>query len=413
MKIGIFTQPLCSNYGGSIQNFALQTFLKKLGHEPITLREKKSHRLPNGSLKTLFQKIVVPNIPLKKRIMRTGVLLYRIMTFPFCDWEKIDSALVFCWRIFRKMSGKRCKNAPRPNRIETPDFKKFHEQHINFRWIHFPPKWRNVSDCEAFVVGSDQVWRPVYNGVSQMTMFLDFARSKKNIKRIAYAASFGIDNLSEFMPAQIEYCGKLLQKFDAVSVREDSGVELCKNYLGITNAVHLIDPTLLLDKREYERLTEIAGEKTVSDRNFTAAYILDKTPEKDMASNKIASLLKTELKDLKGLSVAQWIAGIRDAEFVVTDSFHGTAFSIIFNKRFITIGNSARGMARFNSLLKIFNLKDRFILPEDINDSNLERLVQTQINWDEVNKIRSYETERARKFLEDALKKREKNDYTD
>ena len=116
---------------------------------------------------------------------------------------------------------------------------------------------------------------------------------------------------------------------------------------------------------------------------------------------------------MKGLSVAQWIAGIRDAEFVVTDSFHGTAFPIIFNKRFITIGNSARGMARFNSLLKIFNLKDRFILPEDINDSNLERLVQTQINWDEVNKIRSYETERARKFLEDALKKRGKNDYTD
>ena len=98
-------------------------------------------------------------------------------------------------------------------------------------------------EYDAFIVGSDQVWRPSYNQHLEQA-FLNFTENWKNVKRIAYAASFGVDNW-EFTKKQTKECKRLVQKFDFVSVREDTAVNLCKEHLGI-EATHVLDPTLLL-----------------------------------------------------------------------------------------------------------------------------------------------------------------------
>lgn len=403
MKIGILTQPLWANYGGSIQNFALQTFLKKLGHEPVTLRAVPFPRLPNGPQKLLWRKIFARRISFKKRVVRAGLFFYRAGTFFLGDWWAIDFAVIVLARILKTLLGKRRGNVfSRCGNGETPEFKAFHDAWINYRWMNFPPRWKKNCDCDAFVVGSDQVWRPAYNNQNLLTMFLDFARSRKNIRRVAYAASFGLDNASEFHPEILKICARLLQKFDAVSVREDSGVGLCRDYFGVNGAEHLLDPTLLLDAEDYCR---VCASVPARREDFVASYILDKSAMKTATVEKVAGTLNCGNAELNGLSVPEWLAGFRDAQFVVTDSFHGTVFSIIFNKPFIAVGNAARGMARFDSLLKMFGLRERLVLLENAGDAEILELVQKPVDWQNVNATRSRERVRSREFLEKALGK--------
>ena len=122
---------------------------------------------------------------------------------------------------------------------------------------------------DAYVVGSDQCWRPRYNAFLS-SMFLDFVKGEKT-KRIAYAASFGTDQW-EFTQEMTSICVPLAQKFDFVSVREDSGLKLCKEHLGV-NAVHVLDPTLLLTKEDYTHLIKAENEPQSKGTLFN--YILD------------------------------------------------------------------------------------------------------------------------------------------
>ena len=233
-----------------------------------------------------------------------------------------------------------------------------------------------AEDFDAIVVGSDQVWRPKYFGKIE-DAYLQFAKDW-NIKRIAYAASFGTAEW-EYTENQTEICKDLIKKFDAVSVREDSGKDMCKKYLDV-DAEHLLDPTMLLEKEDYIRIFANSG--TPQSPGTLMCYILDETPEKQSLINKISrekDLIpfrvnsKVEnctapLAERIQPPVEQWIRGFYDAEFVVTDSFHACVFSILFNKPFIAISNKGRGESRFQSLLKLFDLDNRIIeLPPKTN----------------------------------------------
>ena len=214
------------------------------------------------------------------------------------------------------------------------------------------------------MVGSDQVWRPRFFGKIE-DAYLQFAKDW-NIKRIAYAASFGTDEW-EYSDKQTAICKNLVKKFDAVSVREDSGVDLCKRYLDI-DSEHLLDPTMLLKKEDYIRLFE--NSNTPASPGTLMYYILDETPEIELLINKIArekglipfrASSKVEnnrapLVERIQPSVEQWLRGFNDAKFVVTDSFHACVFSILFNKPFIAIRNFERGMSRLNSLFNMFEI---------------------------------------------------------
>ncbi|WP_439114135.1 polysaccharide pyruvyl transferase family protein [Hydrogenophaga sp.] len=334
MKIAIMTQPLGKNYGGIMQAWALQQVLKRMGHEPVTIDRQ-------------------PDQP------GTVYLSAR-----------------FAYRAAMKAFGKR--KAPINFEKHLPTIlqhtQSFIDQHLTMSEPLYSTQQLidhfDRENYDAVIVGSDQTWRPKYSP-NIYNYFLDFLEDKK-ILRISYASSFGVDEW-EFTDEQTNHCVELAKKFDAISVREDSGVELCRKYLGI-DAVAVLDPTLLLDKHCYEELIGSDKLKNIPEGVYT--YFLDKTPEK-LALAKQASVeldeplyssqakchigedAKDWLTDWSMPDIKQWLTGFANARFILTDSFHGMVFSIIFNRPFIAIGNQSRGQTRFESLLKNIDLTNR------------------------------------------------------
>lgn len=265
---------------------------------------------------------------------------------------------------------------------------------------------------DAYIAGSDQVWRPCYSK-NIYNDFLDFCQDEQSIKRIAFSASFGVSKW-EFNEEQTRICARLAKLFDAISVREDTGISLCNTHLGV-EATHVADPTLLLEKEDYIKLAEKKHEP-VSDGNLFC-YILDNTPtiEKaisDIEQKEALKSFQVKAKKTKHLfskgenisdhvipSPTKWLRAFMDAKMVFTDSFHGCVFSIIFNKPFWVIGNKERGNARFDSLLKMFNLENRMISIDEINKINLAQ----PIDWERVNATKREWKEKSIKFLKKNL----------
>ena len=341
MKIGILTQQLRANYGGILQNYALQQVLKQMGHEVWTIDYGK---------------------------------------FTWIDW--LDNA----WRVLaHKMLGHKARFAitpPEKNRIEAP-LRRFVENNIQLtipRCKRFNKKIIRKYGFDALIVGSDQVWRPVYNDYIE-DCFLSFAL-KMDIKRVAYAASFGTDKWA-FTQQQTEQCAVLAKKFDGISVREKSGIALCDKFLGV-NATHVLDPTLLLQVEDYEILCKDIPKREA----FVFAYILDGNDEIMDDINAFAKskglpfiIKSADSKISSDDSIELWISYFRDAAFVITDSFHGTIFPVIFNKDFYVYGNIQRGNSRFCSLLECLGLENRIV----------EKCVTNEcggIDWSEVGVMR-------------------------
>lgn len=368
MKIAILTQPLHNNYGGLLQAYALQKQLSDLGHDVLTVdfvSETKPRLWGIKGIASRFIKKFILNKPVER------VLLIN---------AKEKRAISQHTDRFKS------ENIRTTQRVtELAEFS--YIKNYNF---------------DAYVVGSDQVWRPEYSpGMS--AFFLDFLGDDSSIKRVAYAASFGLDHCGEFSPDELDKYGRLLQKFDAVGVREDSAVKLCKQYFG-ADACHVIDPTLLLDRDDYLHLVE--QEKSNISNGNMMVYVLDRSPEKQSIVDYVAKakglMPYTVMPERDGIypAVTQWLRGFMDAEYVVTDSFHGVVFSIIFNKPFLAIGNPGRGLARFTSLLNMFALEDRLI--SNINQLNDELLSQ-KIDFSVVNDILKKQKLFAAKFLNDVL----------
>lgn len=345
MKIGILTQPLHNNYGGLLQAYALQHFLKTLGHSPITVDFSSKRKPKLWGIK----RIAINSI--KKYILKHDIKF--IMPLNSKNTEEFITEYI-----------------DKTTKIATLDEFALLSQY-NF---------------DAYVVGSDQVWRPSYSP-GMPAFFLEFLRGDTSIKRISYAASFGIDNCDEFSPEDLIRYSALLKKFDAVGVREDSAVNLCDTHFGASSQ-QVLDPTLLLDKEDYDNIIQkkpsppIVGDIMV--------YVLDQSDAKNKiittASEKLGLIPHNFLADASNNiypSVSQWLSGFSKSKFVITDSFHGVVFSIIFNKPFIVIGNESRGLTRFTSLLKTFNLENRLISsPNEVN------IIDTPIDFLEVNKIK-------------------------
>lgn len=345
MKIAILTQPLGANYGGILQAYALQNTLKKIGHTSIII--EKQYLQDINYLKIFIE--------LPKRLITKYILKKRKHIF---SEHKNNQHQI----------GRRKHTSPFITEYIQNEFVS------NYNSI-------DISLFDAFIVGSDQVWRPKYNWGFIDKMFLSFIPKESNIKRLAYAASFGTREW-EYTDEQTTTCTELLSRFDAVSVRETDGVELCKEYLKMDDAVCVLDPTLLLDRGEYENL---CTEVPVIEKNTLCAYILDLNDDITQKLETIANEKGLNLKIVSAdkncsLTVPEWIAMFRDAKCIITDSFHGTVFSIIFNKEFYSIANIERGGSRFTSLLSQFDLMSR--LHASINEISL---IDDTINWSSVN----------------------------
>jgi hypothetical protein len=346
-KIGILTLPIKNNYGGIIQLVALYHFLESKGFHPVWIEKNQWYSPIKGNVIKLLEKNP----------------LYKI--YDPKDFAKIDSL----HKQIRPFLKRHLANRTRPinNEIQLKEA---------------------TNDIDAFVVGSDQVWRLEYVKDNYPTYFLDFVAQGK--MKIAYAASFGKDYW-EGAEESIQHISKLLKEFDLVTVREDKGVEVCKNTFGYPNAHHVLDPTFLPEVSFYEKLiTSINLDKKIELFN----YVLDPTPnsaqlvekisaQKNLKINKIY-LNESKANRTQSALVENWLAHFYHADFVVTDSFHGMVFSIIFNKPFIVFGNKERGLTRFTSLLKLLDLEERLINVNDATD--IEQLLNKPIDYTSVNK---------------------------
>lgn len=373
MKIGILSLPLYINYGGILQTYALQTVLEKMGHD-VTFIQKRNWPL----------KLKVQDMPLTyaKRIVRNLIGQHIPILY-----EKIYN-----------------REAP----IIRQNIEPFILHNIKMKVVDDYCQIQE-NEFDTIIVGSDQIWRHLYVKHIEGS-FLDFAKGWK-IKRIAYAASFGTDSW-EYSKRQSKRCRKLAQLFNAISVREDSGVELCKRHFGI-GAKHVLDPTMLLENCDYIKLFK--KNNTPKSSGNLLCYILDENEEKFNIVKTIST--KLNLKPFKvntrpeyrydisveervQPSVEQWLRGFYDADFVITDSFHACVFSILFRKPFIVYGNKDRGLSRFTSLLNMFELSDRLVTDlKDLNKCELKN-----IDWDNVYSRLNAQRNKSFDFIKLALK---------
>lgn len=366
MKIGILTQPLGSNYGGILQNYALQRWLAKMGHEPLTL----SHRGHPHDLKT-----------------------------------EVRDALVFLakYALFHPTR----KETSFPTDDVNLYLRRFTWRKLKIKEIILSVRTVKRLGLDGFVVGSDQVWRPLYNGKALEWMYCSFLPEDSKVPVVAYAASFGVGEW-EYTPEQTEMARRNIRRFKAVSVREASGVRLCREHLGV-NAEHVLDPTLLLNPTDYMALVPKRTLAKVPE-GCVGVYILDLTDRKRQIVETVCHTLgkrpvyfgcRPEGKT-KFPSVENWLANFERSSFIITDSFHGTAFSINFRRPFISIANPTRGANRFTSLLDSVGLQERLI-SEDGTMSALGALARRSIDWGAVNNRLNQLRKHSMEFLENAL----------
>ena len=343
MKTGVLTLPLHTNYGGILQAYALQTVLRRMGHEAVLIEREQD--------------------------------------------ENIFSAYRLAYL------------------VRSAKTRRFVNRHIRICKVK---QLAELTGMDALVVGSDQVWRPRI--FSEATYpFLDFARHWK-IRRVAYAASFGVEKWC-YTAQETGLCADLLSLFDAVSVREESAGALCSEHLR-TETVLVLDPTMLLSREDYSLL--ITNETVSIKAGSLCTYILDGNADKMALISEVAkSDGMTSVVELgagscvRGLSalkpvpsVEHWILGFQQAALVVTDSFHACVFSILFHKPFIVYGNPKRGMARFHSLLKLFGLEDRLVT----SAAECAQKRFQPIDWEGVDARVKMMRELSESFLMNALK---------
>lgn len=215
------------------------------------------------------------------------------------------------------------------------------------------------SACNMFLLGSDQVMKmQLYHDYKN---FSGLRWGYNNKKKAVFGLSFGPHEEQIKIFSNTDVHDRLyydLSKFDVIYTRGDGEKEVLKKYFDIDCDGTIIDPVFLMDKNYY---TMLSAQIPKSKEKYLFAYILDMDDEK----NNIISMLaeKKQLKtvvindadddNVKTVSIEQWLAHFRDAEIILTDSFHGSCFSVIFNKRFFTIGNILRGKARFSVLDKL------------------------------------------------------------
>ncbi len=336
-SIRILTIHFGTNHGSALQTFALSKFLNDNGFETKVIDYiPKRYRLWNNYYNS------------RKREHPLWILL---LYFPIFAFKSLPNRLRF--EKFLKACIPLTKRYTNPNELKQN-----------------PPK------ADIYIVGSDQVWNDDYNGKNELSYYLDFV---ENGKKIAYAASFG--KSFPLIEEEIEKIRPYLSKFDLVTVREKDGVDIL-NQADI-NAFHVIDPTFFLTDEEWKMFSE-DHKLDVPKEKYILVYVMDGVYDnllknacviKEITNYSIVVVCFTKIKDSRvdkcfcNCTPIEFVKLIRNSEFVLTNSFHGTAFSINLKKRFLTIGKE-RYNSRMASLLQKLGLLQRFIKFDQVVDKN-------------------------------------------
>lgn len=353
-KIALLNFPLDNNFGGNLQRYALIKVLTDMGYEVEHLSTQftfNDYRPLVKRIKT-WMKWLLGMLPKGKYPMPIRKI-------------RFDRGMRYVWPFYEKY-------IPHTQAIYDYD------------------ELKTYQDYGIYLVGSDQVWRRSMSGFYPYTsMFFDFVENKE-AKKIAYGVSFGTEN-NELSADEIEQVKGLYKGFGAASVRERSGLKLLEQY-GCTNpqAQVVLDPTLLLDRSVYDML--ITNANTCAPEGDVFCYVLDMDDKKKSAIQNYAK--EHSAKPYYGgieqdlISIEQWLRNIRDAKYVLTDSYHGVLFSIIFNVPFKFLKNERRGNERVSSIMQML----------DIDES------KDTIHWKNVNAKLNEERMKSFSFLRNTLK---------
>ena len=333
MKIGIITIHKINNYGSVLQAFALQNTCEKLGHKAEII----DYSFPNQFQRSVGVKSAPVKVNKKDKIIK---FLYALGLI------KQHKGIANFVQNYQHLSAREYLN---PNDLATD-----------------PPQY------DVYITGSDQLWNPNYCS-GDPSFFLEFVNYGK--KRVAYAASFGVSSLgNEYAIKFSEY----LKKYAAIGVRENSGVKLVEELTGRKDTEVVLDPTLLLNKDEWQKIA--VQQRLVKEKYILCYYLnysFDSFPYVDELAKHVQKI--TGYKVVKvarppknffefntyhpvGASPEEFLALVRDAELVLTTSFHGTAFAVNFEKPlFSVVASRKSGDSRQISLLNNVGLTDRVI----------------------------------------------------
>lgn len=353
MKIALLNLPYDNNYGGNLQRYALMHVLESMGHEVTHINLRIHYKLPWYKKPYSYTKRFI-----KKYILGRDAKI---------DLEAFNN----------QQLKYRCSN--------TDKFYNKYIKHTNACYTIKDVVKATKGIFDAFVVGSDQVWRKdMTASIGLENFFLAFT-SGWLVKRIAYGVSVGKEQPG-YSKADIKQLTPLYRAFDKVSVRESCLVECFENYgWSNPNPQSVLDPTLLLSASDYNSLIDAANTNCITEGKIYC-YILDqKTEIITHIQNKAAELgcdyIINDLQEVGNpTSIEQWLLNIRDARYIITDSYHGSVFSIIFNRPFEYCGNQRRGNARIENLLRVLEINDFNSIDYQQTKHIIKRLTQVSLN---------------------------------
>lgn len=346
-KIAVYTfSSTEDNYGQVLQYYATQSYLQQRGHS-VDLLRFKSPQTFISPIKSFIKKA----LPLRNNNLEGDQRI-------FYEWHKWSD-------IYSKMH-------PRY-------FEEFRQQYFSIK--DYSNDVDIISGYDVFVSGSDQIW-----GGLNPKAFLVFAPDSS--KKIAIAPSTGGYKFSKTQLLDIQ---RHLSSYSFITVREQSGVELCMN-VGLTNAKLLLDPVFLLKAEDYSKIADnkneskpyiflyLVGAEVNLDINKVASF----ANERNLKLRYVASQGRHDDFEKEWATVPQWLSLIKNADYVITNSFHGASFSIIFQKQFLVlpiIGIMERMNTRIYSIMDLFGLSERIL-----NTDNLELLLK-RVDYAKTNKL--------------------------
>ena len=251
-----------------------------------------------------------------------------------------------------------------------------------------------------FVAGTDQVLRPIiieYNLARDL-----FGYTSYNKKRISFSGSFGMMYLENMRWVNRLKYNKLIKRFDKISTREVTGVDICKKEFNI-DAEYIIDPVFLIDKNKWFKIAPDTGDKY---KNKIVCYILRVDEKADKLKSYLTKKYNKEVVMLvnKELPIDEFLSAIRDADAVVTNSFHGTCFALIFNKKVLAITNQACGDSRFDSLIKLFDIEHLTV--KDLEEAYTREELFAEYSRENIEEVINKEQIKAEKWFNETINKK-------
>ncbi len=372
MKIDVITLHNVKNYGSVLQSIATQTILEKKGYEVEFINYYRNNLIDDNILK-----------------------------------NKLENSKFFSMNCITKLIGKIV--LPKTINKQIRVFNKFVKEYIKVTkdtYYSYEELEKNVPKADIYCTGSDQMWNAEWNNGIERAFYLDFLPDET--PRFALSSSFGRNEIKD--EDEEKEVARMLKKYKAISVRESSGVNIL-NKMGIKDAEHVLDPTLLLDKNMWQEFVE-GKELAKKEEKYILVYQLNMDNKefdeyvKKLSKEKKLPVIRVSINNYQKFKYGKLVATpevldfldyFLKAEYIITDSFHGTAFSINLNKKFICIFPK-KFSARLQSILELTGLEDRKLK----NNHNVNQ-IDNEIDYDKVNEILEKERNKTNNFIDRAL----------